>query len=196
MYAHQVIEDIQKLNGKLRINQELMNSTVDNIKKAQKFYLGQAEEIHKLVNSDVTLFNNEKYLNMPFDKCYFEYDQNPQSIVNGIPSSKEAVLMQRIFPKKDYIFFCVVISYFNQFKSWAVSPLAFIIGINKEFDEQDLRDLRAWGVPIEKYKPDLGNILELITVGMSEEEYNQESRGCNTNFTVVHKALLLLNCKT
>lgn len=193
MYAHQVIEELK--DDRL-FPKEYVKSVISGITNAQKFHLGLSDDIHEVIKSVPKLFSGEKFLKMPYDECWFDYDQNPESIIDGVATTKEAILIRKIFEDrfKDHLFAGTVVSYFPDYKKWRLSPILYVISINKNFDPSDLTALNEWGIP-RKMMSGSGNLMPIGVVDGPPEMLRQEELGARVNLTVAHKALMLLNCK-
>ena len=194
MYAHQVVEDIKTHNDAFA--EKYRQHVIEGITNSQKFFLGQGEDINASIKRADTLFLNEPHLGVPYDVVWFEYDEYPESSANGVITTKEAVLMQRIIKGKE-LFWCDFVAYFPYWKKWRLSPVSVVVKVNRLIDEFDTIDLTKWGLP-RPSEDTTGNFYILhnnTAMEMSDEDWEEEHMGSLCNLTMVHKALMLLNCK-
>lgn len=181
MYAHQVIDDFEKLKGAAPEMRQMMDLAVVNILKSQKFHLGDISTNHILATyTGERLFDDpeKKFVRFPYSHVWIDWMDN-------IGDPLIDYQTQKVFPKKQACLAMnigediTMVFLFNYLTMWVVIPTVFII----KYDES-----RGNFLSHVEPLPMLKNIL-------SGETLSQHIEECSRELTVLNMFLELINCK-
>ncbi|HNR13961.1 MAG TPA: hypothetical protein PKM59_11670 [Thermodesulfobacteriota bacterium] len=201
MWAHQVIDDIEKQKRNLPRNfldnkfppylRKLVNAD-DKIRNAQQFYFGE----HKTfcVFPEGERFSPElmRYARPPFKLCWIEF-------IDGA-DHKGALLVEEI---TDGLLFILSFNDFNDYDDewkWEMSPVGSLCAYNGA-----LADYREHLEQIDGFMPDDdpsdANVCQVLLINPLEADIRQRislrkaADSANYDTSVLCQALILLNCK-
>lgn len=201
MYAHQVIEDIERL-GFTKIHpkieklehalylKNLFSEVSSQIRQSQKFHGPEAfllvDEISKVVGCKLFLEKSE-FLHLPYSVCWVDFDSTHKGELSEnrpIRSTKRGVLVvDKSSDKGSRLWACYPFAYLADIKMWAPSAMHYWISVGRCFSGSDTNIRVALSMPHfgddPNYKTDLENI--------SNDDVSE--------LTYLHGFLMLLNCK-
>lgn len=129
MFAHQVIEDLQKRKHKQSLMED-KNIMICELKNSFKFYLGELtrERIVNIAEGDH--FNKyRQYLKMPYEKCWLDYRFKEINSIDGkMEAPKRGMLVRQYSPEKILV---SVFFYLPMFKLWIMPYLSYAIHMDK-----------------------------------------------------------------
>lgn len=232
MYAHQILDDMQALLKKVTqagiksfsSEQQRYYETIwmalPMINQSQKFYMGEASEVHDLDKKNHRLFlDNCETLRLPYKMCFFEFSNYKGDVDPGkYLDSKIAILAAQTSPKAWYV---SIFSYFTADLRWIMSPVGFHImigGATKETiesvvqffeegkrkfskspyyynEEQFNNTIRNLHAQIKNSPSEKGSIQPFNILGVPENELTELIHDHISDLSLLEISVKLLNCK-
>ncbi len=206
MFAHQVIEDINKLcfRGK-----DFITGTITS---AKKFHVGNTSNLSmatKILVGKSLFWDHAEYCRLPFRQCWFDYvaeDDMAQS-TGRKTITKRGILCGELADGLIYaiIFIC------DQIHGWTISPVQWLISINRDFlgYKDNLRHMFGQDIPTDAELMNV-NFLRLPSFIKHEGEINfttlmeeadriphlaQHTHDDTYELMILQSTLMLLNCR-
>jgi len=206
MFAHQVIEDIQKQHFGRK------DFIVNAIKTAKKFHvgntsnLGMATEI--LVRKSL-FWDHAEYCRPPFDLCWFDYiaDDPLTLLTSRRKITKRGILCAELDQGliETVVFFC------DQIHGWTMSPVQWIISIDRSLlgfkdklrlmygddipTDAELMNANVLRLPSFTRHGGLADFSTLMQEAESIPHVDQFTRDDSYEMLILQATLMLLNCR-
>ena len=171
MFAHQVIEDINK-----KYNTKNIKFITDEIKKSQKFHFGNSRELDKTFIPKTTQYvfsESKEYLKFPYDTCWFDYIvefNNTETYDKTIQSYKRGFL---IFQDRE-----------------SVNIIAFLAGTGTDWNISDV-------VQRIEFKNTENANVKVIKLFETNNGYTDadDTENLAMDLSLVERSIRLYNCK-
>lgn len=206
MFAHHVIEDISReitaLKGKaeLGVLATACNYTIQSIKKAQHFHLGDQHALlvdgpgKSMIKNKAELFMESPiYTKMPYKICTFsstnKFDEPGGGQDNGfekVVSTKRFSVVEQL---DDETLFITLVSWSDKYSLWAVQVVSYLIRVGNSITNEWLTERKVRYAERARVH---GNIHPVPLVRGITHDYIDEDTGDLSSIAI---ALKLLNCK-
>lgn len=212
MYAHQVIEDNNKIiekNKNKKINSlsfedgrfylETILSINDSIKKSFKFHIDSYKNLTSVFKNfyGTTLFmKNSEYLKLPYNTCWLDYFADQDLKMMGKDDGavyKRGMLIQKSYKNTILV---IIYNFFDIFKHWTLSPVGYLISIGENINERkdELWNLINRKKPLSINSKD-GNIQPIVLIPMDHELLQKIYKDDTGDLETIQNFLFLINCK-
>lgn len=153
MYLHQVIEDTNKTLNLVKKADAIFGNNIERCIKVMKnsicFHLGNMTNLQKIIPlyGKKLFYDNAKYLRMPYNNIWIDWNYSEYNPLIDIPSSHRAKSMkQGIFASRllrqcnvnNDLIFSAIFNYYDDEKIWSILPYAWIVKIGSFIDAIDI----------------------------------------------------------
>ena len=191
MFAHQVIEDLKKLDD-CGYYQKSWANLVPLIKKSQCFHMGDINDVLNSVKHEKgnIFIDNASFMRLPHKFCWFDAVTN---------DANDGVLKfgAIIFNYDEHVISAIIFIFPKIKPVWMLVPIESVFNIEKEFTTEQIKKLFP-GTKPPKFQTSDGcfskMMIKPLIPGIGDKVQNMADIGTKY-LTAIENTILLLNCK-